>query len=210
MRTLDPQQLTRHLDRLYRAAWALCGSREEAEDLVQETYARVLAKPRVIRGESDLHYLLRALRNTFLSGRRTAARRPATVPEPEDSPLPDPRAEGRHQQALDLSELFAEISRLPEDFRLAIVAVDVLGLSYAEAAKALDTREATVTTRLHRARKRVVAALNGESDEPAAAPSAAASATSAAAPAPPAAPPAAPLPREGSAAAGVIKGEART
>jgi hypothetical protein len=40
-RTLDPAQLGDHLDRLYRAAWALCGSREDAEDLVQETYARV-------------------------------------------------------------------------------------------------------------------------------------------------------------------------
>ena len=47
------------------------------------------------------------------------------------------------------------ISELPEDFRLAIVAVDVLGLSYGEAAKALDAREATITTRLYRARQRL-------------------------------------------------------
>jgi DNA-directed RNA polymerase specialized sigma24 family protein len=45
-RTLDPARLGDHIDRLYRAAWALCGSREDAEDLVQETYARVLARPR--------------------------------------------------------------------------------------------------------------------------------------------------------------------
>lgn len=164
MRTLDPQELTRHVDRLYRAAWALCGSREDAEDLVQETYARVLAKPRVIRGESDLHYLLRALRNTFLSGRRTASRRPSTVPEEPEAPLPDPRAASRAQQALELNELFEEIALLPEDFRLALVAVDVLGLSYAEAAKALDAPEATITTRLHRARRRVVAALSPDAE----------------------------------------------
>ena len=47
MRTLDPQSLSKHIDRLYRAAWALCGSREDAEDLVQETFARVLSRPRV-------------------------------------------------------------------------------------------------------------------------------------------------------------------
>src|SRR5881392_2116984 len=56
---LDPQQASDHIDRLFRAAWALCGSREDAEDLVQETYARVLAKPRFLRSEDDLGYLLR-------------------------------------------------------------------------------------------------------------------------------------------------------
>ena len=45
---LEPEALGKHLDRLYRAAWALCGSREDAEDLVQETYTRVLAKRRTI------------------------------------------------------------------------------------------------------------------------------------------------------------------
>ena len=49
-RMLDSARLGDHLDRLYRAAWALCGSRENAEDLVQETYARVLARPRLLLG----------------------------------------------------------------------------------------------------------------------------------------------------------------
>jgi len=74
-RQLDPERLGDHLDRLYRAAWALCGSREDAEDLVQETYAAVLRKPRRLRSDDDLGYLLRVLRNTFFSGRRAAARR---------------------------------------------------------------------------------------------------------------------------------------
>ena len=55
-RTLDPARLGDHLDRLYRAAWALCGSREDAEDLVQETYAHLLARPRLLRNEDDLGY----------------------------------------------------------------------------------------------------------------------------------------------------------
>ena len=74
-RPLDPARLGDHLDRLYRAAWALSGSREDAEDLVQETYARVLARPRLLRHEDDLGYLLRTLRNTFLNQKRTESRR---------------------------------------------------------------------------------------------------------------------------------------
>jgi RNA polymerase sigma-70 factor, ECF subfamily len=73
-RTLDPSTLGDHIDRLFRAAWALSGSRAEAEDLVQETFARVLAKPRQVRNADDLGYLLQALRNTFISSRRSAAR----------------------------------------------------------------------------------------------------------------------------------------
>src|SRR5262250_98289 len=79
-RALDPDRLGDHLDRLYRAAWALCGSREDAEDLVQETYARVLSRRRLLRNEDDLGYLLRALRNTFLTQKRTESRRLPTDP----------------------------------------------------------------------------------------------------------------------------------
>src|SRR3954463_14263245 len=87
---LDPEGLGDHVDRLYRAAWSLCGSREEAEDLVQDTFARVLARPRIVRGDDDLGYLLRVLRNTFIPKRRTASRRPvAAGVAPEDLDLPD-------------------------------------------------------------------------------------------------------------------------
>src|SRR5262247_3253795 len=82
-RTLDPARLGDHIDRLYRAAWALSGSREDAEDLVQETYTRVLAKPRFLRNEDDLGYLLRALRNTFLNRRRAQRSRLQADPLPD-------------------------------------------------------------------------------------------------------------------------------
>src|SRR6202051_2927804 len=155
MRTLDPQSLSQHVDRLYRAAWALCGSREDAEDLVQETFARVLSRPRVIHGDEDLYYLMRVLRNTFLTSRRTASRRPMTVATLEDVVTEDPRPMGRPERALEVHELYATIAALPEDFRMAVVAIDVVGLSYREAAHALGVREATITTRLHRARKQL-------------------------------------------------------
>jgi RNA polymerase sigma-70 factor (ECF subfamily) len=159
MHTLDPHSLGQHVDRLYRAAWALCGSREDAEDLVQETFARVLSRPRVLHGQDDLHYLMRVLRNTFLTGRRTAGRRPPVVATLDDVAASDPKLTGQPEQALEMQEVYAAIATLPDDFRLTLVAVDVLGLSYREAARALRVREATVTTRLFRARKQVARRL---------------------------------------------------
>ena len=157
---LDPAHLGDHLDRLYRAAWAMCGSREDAEDLVQETYARVLARPRWLRGEDDLGYLLRVLRNTHITRLRAAGRRPAAVPFADEAPEPeDPRSSWRPDAALDVELLFSLIAALPEAFRDALVAVDVCGLSYGEAGRALGVREATITTRLHRARRQVAAGL---------------------------------------------------
>jgi RNA polymerase sigma-70 factor, ECF subfamily len=162
MRILDPESLSQHVDRLYRAAWGLCGSREDAEDLVQETFARVLSRPRMLHGDDELYYLMRVLRNTFLTSRRTATRRPVTVATLEDVITADPKPVGRPEQALEIQEIYATISELPEDFRLALVAIDVLGLSYREAARALRVREATITTRLFRARKQVAQRLGGE------------------------------------------------
>jgi RNA polymerase sigma-70 factor, ECF subfamily len=167
MRILDPQSLSQHVDRLYRAAWGLCGSREDAEDLVQETFARVLSRPRVIHGDDDLFYLMRVLRNTFLTGRRTAGRRPVTVATLDDAVAADPKPMGRPEQALEVQEIYETIAQLPEDFRMALVAIDVLGLSYREAARALRVREATITTRLFRARRQVARRLadTDESDD---------------------------------------------
>jgi RNA polymerase sigma-70 factor (ECF subfamily) len=158
-RTLDPESLGDHVDRLYRAAWALSGHRQDAEDLVQETYARVLARPRLLRHDDDLGYLLRVMRNVFISSLRTKARRPQTAPLPDDLEAVDHRAGLRPVEATEAREVFAAIAALPDDFRDALVAVDVAGLSYREAARLLKTREATITSRLHRARARVVAGM---------------------------------------------------
>ena len=153
-RMLDPDTLGDHVDRLFRAAWALSGSRADAEDLVQETFARVLAKPRRVRNEDDLGYLLQVLRNTSISSRRAAARRLAPVAL-DDSRAGRPelgdQARARRRGARGLRG-----DRRPrEPFRDALVAVDVVGLSYAEAAELLGTKEATITSRLFRARAQV-------------------------------------------------------
>jgi len=165
-RQLDPGSLGDHMDRLYRAARGLCGSREEAEDLVQETFARVLRKPRFLRSEDDLGYLMRALRNTFLTTRRSAARQPRTTPLPDDLDLVEDRSATAPESWIDSDALYKAISALPDDFRDALVAIDIVGMSYREAARALRVREATVTTRLHRARQRLGDAIIAE-DQPA-------------------------------------------
>jgi RNA polymerase sigma-70 factor (ECF subfamily) len=159
---LDPEVLSVHLARLSRAAWALSGSREGAEDLVQDTVVRVLSRPRFLRGEDELAYLMQALRNTFLSSRRTAARRPRVVMRLEEFDTADPRAATSPEEAVIAAEVFPAIARLPDPFRFALVAVDVAGLSYGEAARALGTPEATITTRLYRARQRVARELDLE------------------------------------------------
>jgi RNA polymerase sigma-70 factor (ECF subfamily) len=157
-RLLDPERLGDHVDRLYRAAWGLCGSREDAEDLVQDTYARVLKRPRLLRSDDDLGYLLRVLRNTYFSGHRAAKRRISPDPLPDElDRFEDPSAR-QPQQELDARELYVQIAALPPDFRDALVAIDLLGLSYREAARALKVREATITTRLYRARVRLASA----------------------------------------------------
>jgi RNA polymerase sigma-70 factor (ECF subfamily) len=165
-RQLDPASLGDHIDRLFRAAWSLSGSREEAEDLVQETFARVLQKPRILHSEDDLGYLLRVLRNTFFSQKRTAARRPQTTALPDDLDVIEDRGAAQPEARIESAELYSAISALPDDFRDALVAIDVVGLSYREAARALRVREATITTRLHRARQRVARSLSSESQSP--------------------------------------------
>ena len=161
-RLLDPESLGDHVDRLYRAAWAMSGSRTDAEDLVQETFAKVLAKPRRIRNDDDLGYLLSVLRNTFIGTRRAAARRPAPDVLDEERAPADPSSATQPHHA-EAREVFAAIATLPEAFRDALVAVDVAGLSYAEAGKLLGAKEATITSRLFRARARVASGMESPS-----------------------------------------------
>jgi RNA polymerase sigma-70 factor (ECF subfamily) len=157
LRRLDPERAVEHLPRLYRAARAMTRSVEEAEDLVQETYARVLVRPRLLRGD-ELGYLLKALRNTLTSQRRTESRRISATPLTEDR-----AAGGRHDpvESAEHDEVRRVIAELPEEFRDAVVAVDIGGLSYREAARALGISEGTLTSRLFRARDRVARRLGG-------------------------------------------------
>ena len=156
---LDPSRVVELLPALYRAARAWTGSRDEAEDLVQDVCAHVLAKPRRVTGD-DLPYLLRALHNELTSRRRSAGRRPQTVELDEE--LGGGGRGGDPEAAAENAELVAAIAALPDEFRDALVAVDVAGLSYQEAARLLGLPEGTVTSRLYRARDRLARRLSGE------------------------------------------------
>jgi RNA polymerase sigma-70 factor (ECF subfamily) len=137
----------------------MCRSREEAEDLVQETFARVLQRPRFLHSEDDVGYLLRVLRNTFVSDCRKEGRRPQSSDTPDELFSIEDLSAAQPEARLECSALYQAMAALPVLFRDALVAVDVLGLSYEEASRALRVREGTITTRLHRARRRVAATL---------------------------------------------------
>jgi RNA polymerase sigma-70 factor, ECF subfamily len=128
----------------------------DAEDLVQETLLNVLRRPRLIRNHDEIGYLLGALRNTYASQYRAAARYGASRQLfDEDAPVaPD--------TDLNTWELMEAVASAPPLYRDAVIAVDLLGLSYREAAHALRTREATITSRLHRGRQHIARELIDE------------------------------------------------
>ena len=153
--TLDPERAAAHLPRLFRLAWSLCGSRHLAEELTQEAYARVLARPRRLRGVGEFAYLATTLRNVHADHRRAAHRRPVPVAEPPAVP-----GGTSPEAALGARELYAAIAALPDPLREVVATVDVAGATYAEAATSLKIPIGTVMSRLHRARGKLVAALS--------------------------------------------------
>jgi len=109
-----------------------------------------------LRNDDDIGYLLKTMRNLFYDQRRQAARRATEPVDPEDFD----RVPGRAgpEEMVEQRELLGAIAELPEEFRDVLVAVDVAGLSYKEAAWLLGVPEGTVMSRLYRARKRVIEA----------------------------------------------------
>jgi RNA polymerase sigma-70 factor (ECF subfamily) len=160
-RQLDPETAGDHVDTLFRAAWAMCGSRDVAEELVQETYVNVLSRPRFLRREDDLGYLVKALRNAWYSHlRRERTRRAAIDPsEQEPDELVARTSAGDPQSSLEAGEVLDALAKLDRPYREAVAAVDVAGLSYAEAAKALGVRQGTIMSRVYRGREQVARAV---------------------------------------------------
>jgi RNA polymerase sigma-70 factor (ECF subfamily) len=165
-RVLEPGALAGHIDRLMRAALAMTGSRADAEDLVQEVCLRVLTKPRVVRG-NELAYLHGVLRNTFISDYQSRVRRRTTPVEPDSlSHVPAGAREDPEVQALH-REVRHAITELPDHYRDAVIAVDVLGLPYAEAAQVLGVAGGTIMSRLYRGRAAVAEQVGGTQLAPA-------------------------------------------
>ena len=114
----------------------------------------MLKRPRLLRDGNEVGYLMRALRNTWASRYRTLAQRPTEHALLEDD------AVAQQPSEINAREIMEAIASAPEPYRDAVIAVDVLGLSYREAARSLRTREATITSRLHRGRQHVASRLS--------------------------------------------------
>jgi RNA polymerase sigma-70 factor (ECF subfamily) len=151
-------------DQVYRVARRLVGSREEAEDLVQETYARAFRSWRSFTPGTNLRaWLFRILTNLNVDRGRRIQRSPDFQPlEEGDYYLANKLAAAEGEQALDQERVVERLSQdgvvnalseVPHDFRDAIVLVDIGEFSYAEAAQILDVPIGTVMSRLHRGRR---------------------------------------------------------
>ena len=135
----------------------MCGSRDLAEELVQETYVKVLARPRILRRDDDLGYLIKALRNTWYSHLRAErVRRAAADPgDHEPDELEAEHGAGDPEASLEAGVVLDALAQLPDAYREAVAAIDVAGLSYAEAARALGVRQGTIMSRVYRGREQV-------------------------------------------------------
>ena len=150
-------------DQVFRVARHLASSRDEAEDLVQETYARAFRSWRSYTPGTNLRaWLLRILTNLNIDRGRRSQRTPQTMPlEANDYYLYDKLAEtgggasdeDRVVERLSQDDIVSALSSVPHDFRDVIVLVDIGDFSYQDAAQILDIPIGTVMSRLHRGRR---------------------------------------------------------
>ena len=150
-------------DQVYQVARHIVGSREEAEDLMQEAYARAFRSWRSFRPGTNLRaWLLRILTNLNIDRGRRLQRTPDMQPlEAGDYYLVDRleenggpiRDEERVVERLSQDDVVHALSSVPHDFRDVIVLVDIGDFSYQDAAQILDIPIGTVMSRLHRGRR---------------------------------------------------------
>ena len=151
-------------DQVYNVARRLVSSREEAEDLMQETYARAFRNWQSFEPGTNLRaWLLRILTNLNIDRGRRAQRTPAMQPLEEgdyflynrlEAAAGEPgAAEERVLSRLSQNHVVDALADLPHDFRDVVVLVDIGEFSYAESAQILDIPIGTVMSRLHRGRR---------------------------------------------------------
>ena len=158
---LDAERAIRHIDHLYRYAAVVTGDRVEAEDLVHDVFEALLRRPRALRTrDHERAYLFTMLRHRHVDAVRVRRRRPQVELERSGEEQEARAGEGPAARA-EQRDVLDAVARLAPHHREVLVAVDVAGLSYDEAAAFLGVPVGTVMSRLHRARARVVAAFQG-------------------------------------------------
>jgi len=150
-------------DQVYRVARYLASSREDADELMQETYARAFRSWRSFTPGTNMRaWLLRILNNLNIDRGRRQQRAPQMQPlEANDYYLYDRLAEDgdgvsdedKVVERLSQDDIVTALSAVPHDFRDVLVLVDLGDFSYADAAQILDIPVGTVMSRLHRGRR---------------------------------------------------------
>jgi RNA polymerase sigma-70 factor (ECF subfamily) len=149
-------------DQVYRVARGLSRSKEEAEDLMQEAYARAFRSWRSYTPGTNLRaWLLRILTNLNIDRGRRAQRTPDQQPLEESDyflynqleAASGETEEDRVLERLSQDNVAEALAAVPHDFRDVVVLVDIGDFSYADAAQILDIPIGTVMSRLHRGRR---------------------------------------------------------
>jgi len=153
---MESAEIVAHIPRLRRYARALAGDGHRADDLVQDTLERALAKFYLWRRGSDLRaWLFTIMHNVFIN--QLKARRELAL----DDAVADGLQSAARSDPFELRDLDAALRQLPVEQREVLLLVGLEQLSYAEVGKALGIPVGTVMSRLSRGRARLRAVMSG-------------------------------------------------